>query len=330
VVVYAKDKGSASALWTRQVLAEPLQWGHAVWTANLDGDDDDELVIGQRDPNKPGSAGPRGPGVFVFDPKPQSQPIAFERHTIDDGGMACEDALAADLDGDGRKDIIAGGRATHNVKIYWNRPRDPQINAPFKNPDVNEFIKRFETSDREVFAKRQEIVAALGLTPGMAVADVGAGTGLFTHLIAEKVGQTGKVYAVEIAPTFRAHIAAQAKERGQNQVVIVDGSQGSTNLPDESVDLVFLCDVYHHLEKPQEVLASIHRALRPGGKLVVIDFDRVHGKSADFVLKHVRAGQDVFRKEIESAGYSIASAQSSPPLKENFFLRFEKRATSSR
>jgi hypothetical protein len=105
----------------RHVIAEPLQWGHAVWCADLDGDSDDELIIGQRDPNKPGSAGPRGPGIFVFDPKPGVVPLTFDRHTIDDGGMACEDALAADLDGDGRADIIAGGRATHNVRIYWNR-----------------------------------------------------------------------------------------------------------------------------------------------------------------------------------------------------------------
>ena len=105
----------------RHVIAEPLQWGHAVWCADLDGDSDDELIIGQRDPNKADSVGPRGPGVFVFDPKPGAVPLNFDRHTIDDGGMACEDALAADLDGDGRADIIAGGRATHNVRIYWNR-----------------------------------------------------------------------------------------------------------------------------------------------------------------------------------------------------------------
>jgi hypothetical protein len=98
-----------------------MQWGHAVWTANLDDDDDDELLIGQRDPNKPAAAAPRGPGIFVFDPRPGSMPPTFDRHTIDDGGMACEDALAADLDGDGRADIVAGGRSTHNVRIYWNR-----------------------------------------------------------------------------------------------------------------------------------------------------------------------------------------------------------------
>ncbi|MGA2704078.1 MAG: hypothetical protein ABSH35_23640 [Isosphaeraceae bacterium] len=93
------------------------------WCANLDRDKDEELIIGQRDPNSPATPGARGPGVFVFDPRPGTYPPVFDRITVDDGGMACEDALAADLDGDGRSDIIAGGRATHNVKIYWNRPQ---------------------------------------------------------------------------------------------------------------------------------------------------------------------------------------------------------------
>jgi hypothetical protein len=115
--------GTPAPLWTRTVIAEPLQWGHAVWCADLDEDGDEELIIGQRDPNKSGTSAPRGPGVFVFDPKPGAQrgALTFDRHTIDDGGIGCEDAMAADLDGDGRLDLIAGGRSTHNVKIYWNR-----------------------------------------------------------------------------------------------------------------------------------------------------------------------------------------------------------------
>jgi ubiquinone/menaquinone biosynthesis C-methylase UbiE len=333
VVVYTKeqetDSSKAPALWSRRVIAEPLQWGHAVWTANLDNDADDELVIGQRDPNKPGTPAPRGPGVFVFDPKPGSHPLVFDRYTIDDGGMACEDALAVDLDGDGRADIVAGGRATHNVKIYWNRRTDPKINEAFQQPDVMAFIQRFESEDREVYAKRHEIVAALGLSPGMSVADVGAGTGLFTQLFAEKVGQTGRVYAVDIATGFLAHIATEAKKRGRTQVLTVQGSQLTVNLPRQSVDLVFLCDVYHHLENPEKTLASIREALRPGGTLVVVDFDRVEGKSTDFVLKHVRASQNVFRQEIEAAGFSLQSKKG-PTFKENFFLYFEKLSTPSR
>lgn len=112
-------------LWDRRVVAEPLAWGHGVWCANLDDDDDEELIIGQRDPNPAGTGtgtSPRGPGVFVFDPKSGPNGLEFTRHTIDDGGMACEDLVAADLDGDGRPEVVAGGRATHNVKIYWNRP----------------------------------------------------------------------------------------------------------------------------------------------------------------------------------------------------------------
>lgn len=317
----------------RQVVAEPLTWGHAVWCADLDGDGDDELIVGQRDPNRAGSPGPRGPGVFVFDPQPAAIPIRFERHTVDDGGMACEDALAADLDDDGRPEIIACGRATHNVRIYWNHPAaaghshsriDPKINEPFRNPDLEVFTKRFESPDREVFAKRNEIVAALRLRPGMAVADVGAGTGLFTRLIAEKVGPAGKVYAVDIAPTFVEHIAREAKKHGHNHVVTVLSTQDSTGLPEQSVDLVFLSDVYHHLEKPDKVLASIRRALRAGGNLVVIDFDRVEGRSSDFVLKHVRAEKAVIVKEIETAGFSAIPAPEAPQFKENFFLRFRR------
>ena len=75
------------------------------------------------------------------------------------------------------------------------------------------------------------------------------------------------------------------------------GSQESTSLPQESVDLVFLCDVYHHLEKPNKTLLSIRRALKPDGRLVVIDFDRVEGRSTGFVLKHVRAANPFFSRK---------------------------------
>ena len=112
---------------------------------------------------------------------------------------------------------------------------DPKINAPFRKPNVRDYVKKFETEDRENYAHRDEIVAALDLKPGMAVADVGAGTGLFTRLFAEKVGPSGKVYAVDIAQPFLDHIAADARKRGQSQVVTVLGSQDETNLPAESV-----------------------------------------------------------------------------------------------
>ncbi|WP_435007788.1 FG-GAP repeat domain-containing protein [Tundrisphaera lichenicola] len=120
VVAYTPPK-SGEGLWDRRVVDEPLQWGHAVWCSDLDGDGDDEIVIGQRDPNKEAGSRPRGPGVFVYSPRAGSDPLAFDRTVIDDGGVAVEDLVTADLDEDGRPEIVAGGRATHNVKIYWNQ-----------------------------------------------------------------------------------------------------------------------------------------------------------------------------------------------------------------
>jgi ubiquinone/menaquinone biosynthesis C-methylase UbiE len=225
--------------------------------------------------------------------------------------------------------IIAAGAALSWPRASAQAPAkeskaDPKINDAFKKPDVKAYIKKFESNDREAYVRRHEIVAALGLSPGMIVADIGAGTGLFTRLMAEKVGAGGKVYAVDIAPEFLAHIAADAKKQGRKQIVTVRGDQDSTNLPRGALDLVFLSDVYHHLERPEQVLASLRDSLKPGGKLVVVEFDRVAGRSSEFVLKHVRAGRDVFIKEIESAGFARVKSTKAPVLKENFFAAFQK------
>jgi predicted methyltransferase len=198
----------------------------------------------------------------------------------------------------------------------------PGINDPFKDPDLPKFLKAFEGESREIFAKRKEIVAACKLKPGMAVADVGAGTGLFTRLFAQQVGPKGKVYAVDIAPTFLEHVRKTSKAAGLTNVRTVRCTAKSAELPEASVDLVFVCDTYHHFEFPFRTLASLHKALRPGGHLVLIDFHRVKGKSSAWVWGHVRAGREVFVKEIESSGFRVAGEEKF--LKENYFVRFEK------
>jgi len=123
VVVYAPRERADRRVWDRHVIDEPVEWGHAVWCADLDGDGDDELIVGQRDRAKDPKRTPAGPGALVYDPKPWKAGgiLEFDRHVIDDGGVAVEDLVAADLNGDGRPDILAGGRATHNVRIYWNQ-----------------------------------------------------------------------------------------------------------------------------------------------------------------------------------------------------------------
>ena len=120
VVVYTPPK-SGQGLWDRHVVDEPVQWGHAVWCADVDGDQDEELIIGQRDKSQNPARDPQGPGVLIYDPEADSSSIRFTRHVIENGGVGTEDLIAADLDGDGDNDLVAGGRSTHNVRIYWNQ-----------------------------------------------------------------------------------------------------------------------------------------------------------------------------------------------------------------
>ena len=200
---------------------------------------------------------------------------------------------------------------------------NPGINKTYEHPDVTESIQRFESNGRDVFDHRQEIVAALELKPGLAVADIGAGTGLFTRLISPQVGATGKVYAVDIAKEFVDHIEKTAHEQKLDNIVGVVCKQDSTELPPESVDLVFICDVYHHFEFSQRTLHSIYGALKPKGQIVLIDYQRIAGKSSDFVMGHVRAGQEVFTQEIVDAGFKQIDEKKNL-LKESYFVRFEK------
>ena len=199
----------------------------------------------------------------------------------------------------------------------------PGINKPFENPDVKDFIGKFEGESREIFTQRQEIVAACKLKPGMVVADIGAGTGLFTRLFAKEVGPTGKVYAVDIAPKFIEHVEKTSKAQGLTNVVGVVCRPDSVGLPADSIDLAFICDTYHHFEFPQRTMASIHKALKPGGRVIVIDFHRIPGKSREWILGHVRAGQEVVEKEIAEAGFK-KTGEVKDLLEENYFVRFEK------
>ena len=128
-----------------------------------------------------------------------------------------------------------------------------------------------------MYAAREKVAAAVGLKPGMVVADVGAGTGLFTRLFAKAVGPTGQVYAVDIAPKFLEHVRATSRGAGLRNVTPVLCSPDSVDLPPAAVDVAFVCDTYHHFEFPERTLASLRRAIKPGGKLVVIDFVREPG-----------------------------------------------------
>jgi len=119
VVVYTRPaSNSGDGMWNRIVLDEELKWGHAVWCANLDGDADEELIIGVRDDKDPENPQMRR-GLRIYDPQ-DAHGREWRRQLVDAGSVAIEDLAAADLNDDGRTDIVAVGRQTHNVRVYWN------------------------------------------------------------------------------------------------------------------------------------------------------------------------------------------------------------------
>lgn len=196
----------------------------------------------------------------------------------------------------------------------------PEINQPYTNPDFQEWVGRFERPGREVYDRRHEIVQAVGLWRGAAVADIGAGTGLFTRLFARSIGPEGKVYAVDISREFVRNIQRVARAEGLANVEGIVNTQTDVRLPPRSIDIAFICDTYHHFEQPKPTLASIHRALRPDGALIIVDYRRVEGQSSAWVLEHVRADQQAVIREVEAAGFRFVEEKGF--LRENYFLRF--------
>jgi hypothetical protein len=116
VVVYTRPAAGEN-LWNRHVLDESLKRGHAVWVADVDHDETDELIIGHSDK---GTGEVAGPGIYVYHADDESG-NSWTKHVVDDGGIATEDLIVDDLNGDGWPDIVAGGRATLNVKLYLNQ-----------------------------------------------------------------------------------------------------------------------------------------------------------------------------------------------------------------
>lgn len=208
----------------------------------------------------------------------------------------------------------------------------PGINKRFlsKKLNVKKYTKTFETESREVFAHRHRIAKLIGIQPGMTVADIGAGTGLFLDLFSKAVGKDGLLFAVDIAPKFIEHLSRRSQAKRLTQVLPILCSGTSTCLPTASVDIAFTCDTYHHFEYPKSTLASLRAAIRPGGQLVIVDFERIPGVSRKFIMGHVRCGKQKVIDEITAAGFVLIDEVKVKGLKENYFIRFKRPGRKTR
>ncbi len=208
----------------------------------------------------------------------------------------------------------------------------PGINRPFTGGvDVERFVGVFEAERREIFKHREKIVETLGLKPGMVVADIGAGTGFYSIMIAERVGPAGKVYAVDIAPRFLERIQTLATAAKLTNVSTVQCREDSAELPPNSIDLAFICDTYHHFEYPRSTMSSIRRALRPGGEIVLVEFlhdeeniKHLSEDRRDWIRDHVRLGREETIREMQGFGFEHASSPKTPYLDESYIVKFCK------
>jgi predicted methyltransferase len=215
--------------------------------------------------------------------------------------------------------IVAGAQSA----VAQTQSVRPGINKPFETPNVKTYTGIFEREGRDAFDHRHEILKECQITPGMTMADIGAGTGLFTRMFSDAVGPEGRVYAVDISDEFIAHITEAAKREGRKNITGIICDPFDAKLPAGAIDVALICDTYHHFEFPTRTMQSIHRALKPAGTLVLVDFHRIEGKSSAFIMGHVRAGQEVFTQEIVDAGFKPVEVKNDL-LKESYLIRFAK------
>jgi SAM-dependent methyltransferase len=189
--------------------------------------------------------------------------------------------------------------------------------------DVKHWKKGFENNKRDVFLNREKIVTASSIEKGEIIADIGAGTGAFINFLSDAVGKNGEVYAVEISPKFIQYLKRKAKLENIKNLKVVKGDFLSTNLKKASVDKLLLVDVYHHLDHPQKMLKDFRSVLKKNGKLIIVDFDKVEGKSRQWIMNHMRLDKAGYIKEISDSGFKLET-EPDVPLSENFMLVFEK------
>jgi len=132
----------------------------------------------------------------------------------------------------------------------------------------------------------------------------------------------GRVVAVDISPAFVDYIRSSARAQGLDNVTALLTGGTETELSEASLDLVYTCETYHHFEHPAQTLQSIRRALRPGGRLVVVDFEKIPGETHQQRLSHVRAGKAAVIHEVEAAGFAFAEEKKL--MRENYFVVFTR------
>ena len=178
------------------------------------------------------------------------------------------------------------------------------------------WLERAEREDEEAPARALQII---GIEPGSTIADIGAGSGYFTLRMARMVGPGGRVYANDIQQGMLDIIRKRLSEEGITNVTLVLGETADPKLPPSSIDMALMVDVYHEVQEPQKMLRRIREALKPAGRLVLLEY-RKEDPSIPINPTHKMSVKEV-RLEREHEGFTLASVSEKLPRQHIFVFR---------
>jgi SAM-dependent methyltransferase len=190
-----------------------------------------------------------------------------------------------------------------------------------RHGDPVAYIAALDDPARDAYQKPDEVLKALALRPGEVVADIGAGSGYFALRFARAVGETGRVYAVDVSPDMIRHLNHRLRDAGIRNVVPVLADPDDPLLPDASVDRLVIVDTWHHIEDQLKYLGLLKRVLKPGGQVVHIDFQKRDLPVGPPVGMKI-AREDIV-KQMEAAGFRLAAEHGFLPYQ--YFLVFAVR-----
>ena len=173
------------------------------------------------------------------------------------------------------------------------------------------------------------LIKALSVEPGMAVGEIGAGSGGLSILFARYVGENGKVLTTEINPDRLADIRQAIAAASLRNVTVLEAGEDSTNLPAACCDVIFMRNVYHHFSRPAAINRSLFASLKPGGRIAVIDFPPGNGREGETAADRARDGtHGVFKEtvaaELKRAGFEQVTVEEPGDRQEGFLVVMRK------
>lgn len=182
-----------------------------------------------------------------------------------------------------------------------------QANAGYKTPEGRKQVAAgLADPARDQSMKPGQLMNEMGLKAGMTVADVGTGIGFMLPFLSRRVGPAGHVIGEDIEDDFLAMARQTADKQQLANVVFVKGTATDPKLPDDGVDIALLLDVYHHFDYPEKMLAALHKALRPDGRLVIVEYyKRETAMPNGRALTHIRLDMPDVIKEVEANHFHL-------------------------